>query len=103
MILSRYSQKVTLLKFYSDKLIPIQYNKYHNPTKYLRYTLQLVYDKKNQWGIVYWLKKMSLNKIGQFTKENKLEGDKNGELDSDIICILTQLVMKRVNIFIYTF
>ena len=37
----------TLLKFYSDKLIPIQYNKYHNPTKYLRYTLQLVYDKKN--------------------------------------------------------
>ena len=37
----------SVLQMYSDKIIKAQYEKYYDPKEYLRYTLQLVYDKKN--------------------------------------------------------
>jgi hypothetical protein len=37
----------TVLQMYSDKLIKEQYQKYYEPKEHLRFTLQLVYDKKN--------------------------------------------------------
>lgn len=37
----------SVLQMYSDKIIKAHYEKYYDQKEYLRYTIQLVYDKKN--------------------------------------------------------